>query len=104
MQFSVDYPARPLNRLSTAFRIFLMIPIAILLGIVNGEAIQVTAPCRRAASARSSSTATIAANSAAAAAIRAICQPGMPPAAAGWIPGRCCGAPAGPVSRETTDP
>lgn len=46
VQFSVDYPARPLNRLSTAFRIFLVIPIAILLGIVKGEAIQVTAPSR----------------------------------------------------------
>jgi hypothetical protein len=46
VQFSVDYPARPFNRLSTAFRIFLVIPIAILLGTVNGEAIQVTAPSR----------------------------------------------------------
>jgi hypothetical protein len=32
VQFSVDYPDRPLNRLSTAFRIFLVIPIAIVLG------------------------------------------------------------------------
>jgi hypothetical protein len=30
-QFSVDYPDRPLNRLSTAFRIVLVIPIAIVL-------------------------------------------------------------------------
>jgi hypothetical protein len=29
VQFSVDYPDRPLDRLSTAFRIFLVIPIAI---------------------------------------------------------------------------
>jgi len=34
VQFSVDYPGRPLNRLSTAFRIFLVIPIAIVLGVV----------------------------------------------------------------------
>ena len=36
VQFSVDYPGRPLNRLSTAFRIFLVIPIAIALGAVSG--------------------------------------------------------------------
>ncbi len=36
VQFSVDYPGRPLNRLSTAFRIFLVIPIAIVLGAVSG--------------------------------------------------------------------
>ncbi|MDR3035031.1 MAG: DUF4389 domain-containing protein [Kitasatospora sp.] len=34
--FSVDYPDRPLDRLSTAFRIFLVIPIAIVLGAVSG--------------------------------------------------------------------
>jgi hypothetical protein len=28
VQFSVDYPDRPLNRLTTAFRIFVIIPIA----------------------------------------------------------------------------
>jgi len=32
VRFSVDYPDRRLNRLSTAFRIFLVIPIAIVLG------------------------------------------------------------------------
>jgi hypothetical protein len=37
VQFSVDYPDRPLNRLSTAFRIFVVIPIAIVLGAVSGE-------------------------------------------------------------------
>ena len=37
VQFSVDYPALPLNWLSTAFRIFLVIPSAILLGTINGE-------------------------------------------------------------------
>ena len=36
VQFSVDYPDRPLNRLSTAFRIFLVIPIAIVLSAVSG--------------------------------------------------------------------
>jgi hypothetical protein len=43
-QFSVDYPDRPLDRLSTAFRIFLVIPIAIVLGAVSGEGWQVTTP------------------------------------------------------------
>lgn len=37
VQFSVDYPDRPLNRLTTFFRIFTVIPIAILLGTVSGE-------------------------------------------------------------------
>ena len=37
VRFSVDYPDRRLNRLSTAFRIFLVIPIAIVLGAVSGE-------------------------------------------------------------------
>ena len=32
VSFSVDYPDRPLNRLTTAFRIFTVIPIAIVLG------------------------------------------------------------------------
>ena len=36
VQFSVDYPDRPLNRLSTAFRVFLVIPLAIVLGAVSG--------------------------------------------------------------------
>ena len=34
--FSVDYPDRPLNRTTTAFRIFTVIPIAIVLGTVSG--------------------------------------------------------------------
>src|SRR6185436_4914412 len=34
--FAVDYPDRPLNRLSTAFRIFAVIPIAIVLGAIGG--------------------------------------------------------------------
>jgi Domain of unknown function (DUF4389) len=36
VQFSVDYPERPLNRLTTAFRIVVVIPIAIVLGAVSG--------------------------------------------------------------------
>ncbi len=36
VQFSVDYPDRPLNRVSTAFRIFAAIPILIVLGAVSG--------------------------------------------------------------------
>jgi len=36
VRFSVDYPARPLDRLTTAFRIFTVIPIAIVLGTVSG--------------------------------------------------------------------
>jgi hypothetical protein len=39
VQFDVEYPTRPLNRLSTAFRIFLAIPILIVLGMVSGEAL-----------------------------------------------------------------
>jgi len=38
VQFSVDYPDRPLNRLTTFFRIFTVIPIAIVLGTVSGQA------------------------------------------------------------------
>jgi hypothetical protein len=36
VQFTVDYPDRPLDRLTTAFRIFVAIPILILLGTVSG--------------------------------------------------------------------
>jgi len=36
VQFSVDYPDRPLNRLTTAFRIFAAIPIVILLAAIGG--------------------------------------------------------------------
>jgi hypothetical protein len=36
VQFSVDYPDRGLNRLTTAFRIVVIIPIAIVLGAVSG--------------------------------------------------------------------
>jgi hypothetical protein len=34
--FSADYPDRPLNRVSTGFRIFAIIPIAIVLGTIGG--------------------------------------------------------------------
>ena len=36
VQFSVEYPDRPLNRLTTAFRIFTAIPIVILLAAIGG--------------------------------------------------------------------
>lgn len=37
VQFSVDYPDRPMNRLTTFFRIFTVIPIAIVLGAVTSQ-------------------------------------------------------------------
>jgi hypothetical protein len=37
VQFSVDYPDRPLDRLTTFFRLFTAIPIAIVLGAVSAE-------------------------------------------------------------------
>jgi hypothetical protein len=40
VQFSVDYPDRPLNRLTTAFRLIVAIPIAVVLGSVNGASWQ----------------------------------------------------------------
>ena len=36
VQYSVDYPDRPLNRLSTFFRLIVVIPIAIVLSLVEG--------------------------------------------------------------------
>jgi hypothetical protein len=36
VRFSVDYPDRPLNRLTTAFRVFTVIPIAILVASIGG--------------------------------------------------------------------
>jgi hypothetical protein len=35
VQFSVDYPDRPLNRLTSALRIFTIIPIAIVIGMLE---------------------------------------------------------------------
>src|SRR5207245_10499378 len=40
VQFDVDYPARPLNRATTAFRIFLAIPILIVLGTLPSETLR----------------------------------------------------------------
>lgn len=37
VQFSVDYPDRPLNRLTSFFRIVTVIPIGIVLGAVSGQ-------------------------------------------------------------------
>ena len=44
VQFSVDYPDRDLNRATTAFRIFTIIPIAIVLGTVSGGTWQYSYP------------------------------------------------------------
>lgn len=41
LQLTVDYPDRPLNRLTTFFRIFTVIPIAIVLGAVGGGSFHV---------------------------------------------------------------
>ena len=38
VRFSVEYPDRPLNRLTTAFRLFTVIPIAIVAGSIGGYA------------------------------------------------------------------
>jgi len=46
VQFWVDYPDRPLNRLTTAFRIFTAIPILIVLGAVSGGTWQWTSDGR----------------------------------------------------------
>jgi Domain of unknown function (DUF4389) len=37
VQFATDYPDRPLNRLTTFFRLFTVIPIAIVLGSLAGQ-------------------------------------------------------------------
>ena len=36
VQFSVDYPDRPLNRMTTFFRLLVIIPIALVLDLVTG--------------------------------------------------------------------
>jgi hypothetical protein len=38
LTYSVDYPDRPLNRLTTLFRVFVAIPILVVLGTVSGGA------------------------------------------------------------------
>jgi Domain of unknown function (DUF4389) len=40
VQFDVDFPARPLDRLTTAFRIFVAIPILIVIGTLTSETLQ----------------------------------------------------------------
>jgi len=40
VQFDVDFPTRPLNRATTAFRIFLAIPILMVLGILPSETLR----------------------------------------------------------------
>jgi hypothetical protein len=40
VQFDVDFPDRPLNRLTTAFRIFAAIPILIVIGTLSGGSFQ----------------------------------------------------------------
>jgi hypothetical protein len=42
VRFAIDYPDRPLNRLTTLFRIFVAIPILIVLGTVSGSSWQWT--------------------------------------------------------------
>jgi hypothetical protein len=42
VQFSVDYPDRPLDRLTTGFRLLTVIPIAIVLGVIAGGSWQWT--------------------------------------------------------------
>ena len=37
VQFDVDFPSRPLNRLSTAFRLIVAIPIVIVLSMLSGQ-------------------------------------------------------------------
>ena len=44
MQFAVDYPDRPLNRLTTAFRPFVAIPILIVLVTIGGVTAEATGP------------------------------------------------------------
>ncbi len=43
VSFTVDYPDRDLNRLTTLFRIFVAIPILIVLGTVSGQTSTTTA-------------------------------------------------------------
>lgn len=40
VQFDVDFPSRPLDRLSTAFRFIVAIPIVIVLTMLSGEALR----------------------------------------------------------------
>src|SRR2546429_2199118 len=40
VQFDVDFPARPLSRLTTAFRLLIAIPIVVLLTMLSGQTFQ----------------------------------------------------------------
>ena len=40
VSFDVDFPARPLDRVSTAFRIFAAIPICIVLALLTPDTVQ----------------------------------------------------------------
>lgn len=40
IQFDVDFPVRPLHRLTTAFRLIVAIPILIVLGMLSGETLR----------------------------------------------------------------
>jgi hypothetical protein len=40
VQFDVDFPSRPLDRLSTAFRLLLAIPIVVVITMLTGETIR----------------------------------------------------------------
>jgi len=40
VQFDVDFPSRPLDRLSTAFRLLLAIPIVIVITMLTGETLR----------------------------------------------------------------
>src|SRR2546428_1308169 len=40
VQFDVDFPSRPLDRLTTAFRLLAAIPILIVLGMLTGETLR----------------------------------------------------------------
>jgi cytochrome c biogenesis protein CcdA len=40
VQFDVDFPSQPLDRLSTAFRLLIAIPILIVLGMLTGETLR----------------------------------------------------------------
>src|SRR5438445_11098117 len=40
VQFDVDFPARPLSRLTTAFRLLAALPVVILLTMLSGETFQ----------------------------------------------------------------
>ena len=42
LEFDVEYPERDLNRLTTFFRAFTVIPIAIVLGAIEGGSTTIT--------------------------------------------------------------